>query len=327
VACSDNSNNSSKGSVSAAPPGSTSAKCEHLPAPEHAGATVAMAVESDSGGMLPTVEACIGKSGPYSFVVDTGSSRSIIDSNLASTLQLAAAGPVAVGGSGCATTGTMVHVPALRIGSIAVAAQPMLSTSLQDWSGVAVDGVLGSDVLGRFGAVDLDLTKHTLSVGGTEGPAPSSHQLVVGKGAVPPPTALYAGTPTGQATLTVVRAPGTISAFVNTTVAGHGPAALVVDTGSPTSSLDPTLGFTDLIPDSGTGQAPGGIGCSGTVKTLKATPVSFGSLSQTIPALRAVPVEGALRTGVGGNLGLDALGSYGAIVVDYQGATLTVGPG
>lgn len=285
-----------------------------------------MTVSKAAGGSLPTVAVCIGSNGPYAFAVDTGSSRSIIDSHLASSLGLKGAGPVAVGGSGCATSGTLVDVPKLRMSTVALASQSMISASLDDWSGMSIDGVLGSDVLGRFGAVKLDFTKGTLTLRGAEGPAPVSHQLVVGKTAVPPPSALYTGTVAATTPLTIVTAPGTISVYAKVTVAGHGPDSFVVDTGSPSSSMSTTAASAAGIPDRGTGSAPGGVGCSGTVTTLAPTPVDIGFSSRTIPAMRAIDVKGILRTGVVGNLGTDALAWHGVVVVDYLGATLTLGP-
>jgi hypothetical protein len=318
---------SNHGSGSAAAPGTTQAACGRSRTAQAYVATVPMTVSTQSDGMLPLVGVCVGRSGPYRFVVDSGSSRSIIDSTLASNLGLKGAGPVGVGGSGCATTGTLVQVPAMRISAIALTAQSMISAPLTNWSGVSVDGVLGSDVLGRFDAVTLDFTKQTLTVLGAEGPPPTSHQIVEGQGTEPLPSSLYGGVPTVEAALTIIRSPGTIAASVATTVAGHGPYEYVVDTGSPVSGISAAYAFKDGIADNGKGTAPGGIGCSEMVPNLASTPVKIGSSTLPIPAPRAITISGPLRTGLEGYLGVDALGTKGAIVIDYQGATLALGPG
>jgi len=118
-------------------------------------------------------------------------------------------------------------------------------------------------------------------------------------------------------------------------VAGHGPYAFAVDTGSPTSSLSATVGFTIGLSDQGVGGAPGGIGCTGSVHLLVPATLAFASSGPSSPsgssewtvALRATDVPGPLRSGMVGSVGLDVLGAHGALVVDYTDATLTTGSG
>jgi hypothetical protein len=276
--------------------------------------------------MLVTVGVCIGESGPYQFVVDTGSARSIVASGLASSLHLKGAGTIALGGSGCATTGSLVETPVLHLQAVAIAAQQMVSANLSSWSGQRVDGVLGSDILGRFGAIKLDLSKHTLTFAGAEGPAPVSHALILGKAGATPPASLLMGPPVVTVPLTIVHSPGSIATFTNVSVANQGPYAFLVDTGSATSSISTATGF-HLAAGKGTGTAPGGVGCTGTVPTLVPTPVAMGSARPSTLALRVVNFNGPQRTGIVGALGLDVLGSYGAIIVDYEGANLALASG
>jgi hypothetical protein len=279
-----------------------------------------------SGGTLVTVGVCIGKSGPYPFVVDTGSTRSIIASGLASSLHLKKAGTVALGGSGCATTGYLVKTPVLHVQAVALAPQQMVRSNLSRWSGKRVDGVLGSDILGRFGAIKLDLTKHTLTFAGAEGPAPVSHALIIGKTGTTPPASLLKGPPAANVPITIVQSPGSIAAFTNVSVANQGPYPFSVDTGSPTSSVSTTAGL-HLVADNGSDTAPGGVGCKGTVPTLAPTSLAMGSAPPVTLALHAVKIAGPQRAGIVGALGLDALGTYGAIIVDYEGADLALATG
>ncbi len=293
--------------------------------------TVPITVSSPSGGKLVTVAVCVGNQGPYPFVADTGTSRSIISSALASSLSLKAvpgrAGRVALGGSGCAASGNLVHVPALHVGTVALAAQDMVSTSLSDWSGTGVDGVLGSDVLGRFAAVKLDLPRRTLSFDGPETAAPSSHTFVRGRSGVPFPPHLLSGNPVVTTPLTLVTAPGTITPYTNATIAGQGPEAMVVATGSPFSALlSLVVPFYKLQP-SGMGVAPGGVGCTDSVPVLQSASLELASTSKTVTSLRSVDSGGPLRAGVTGFLGEDWLGSYGTIVVYYAGAEMALANG
>jgi hypothetical protein len=279
------------------------------------------------GGILITAQVCVGRSGPYRFVVDTGTSRSIVDTGLAAALHLQSAGTVALGGSGCATTGGLVKVPGLSVGHIVIAPQKMVSESLADWSGTSVDGVLGSDVLGRFGAVKLDLVHNTLTVADVEGPAPSSHALINGKSGTLPPPSLLPGKAAIDVPLTVVQSPGTIAAFTDVMVANHGPYAFVVDTGSPFSVINKTVAFTQHLAANGTDIAPGGVGCTGEMPVVHSTAVALASDSQSLSSLRSIPITGILRTGIIGTLGMDFLHTYGTIVVDYRGADLALASG
>ncbi len=284
--------------------------------------TVPVKLVKVTGGVFPTVSVCLGKRGPFPFVVDTGSSRSIIDTRVARSLRLPRAGVAALGGSGCATSGALVRVPALQAGDLVIARQAMVRSGLSDWGGAAVDGVLGSDVLGRFNALRLDLPSRTLTMLGSEGPAPKKNTIVIGQPHPSPlPSPLSRGTLVDQAPLTIVQTPGTVSAFVQTTVAGHAANAFVVDSGAPRSTIDRTAGFTFLIKSAGTAPAPAGIGCSGTVSQLDPAPVSIGSTSAT-PSMLAVPIAGQQRAQIVGYLGLDVLGLSGSVIVDYAGAQL-----
>jgi hypothetical protein len=282
---------------------------------------VPLTVSAVSGGQLVTVGVCIGSQGPYAFVVDTGSTRSIIDSSLATALHLGGAGSVALSGSGCATTGNLVHVPTLHLRNVIIEPQTMVSTSLTDWAGKSVDGVLGSDVFGRFGALKLDITKSAMTILGGEGPAPTTHSLVVGQAGSSPPKALVTGRVVDDVPITVVQGPGTYAAYASMTVAGQKSNAFVVDTGSPPSTMDTTAAYTLKIANKGTASAPGGVGCSGSVNLLAPTSVAIGSVSSNL-GMRSLQIAGLQRTGILGFLGLDFLGQTGSVIVDYTGANM-----
>ena len=286
-----------------------------------------MTVSDRSGSKLVTVGVCVGKNGPYPFVVDTGSTTSIIDSGLASTLHLKAAGTAALGGLGCAESGNMVSAPAMSMGHIPLEAQSLVSASLSNWAGERVDGVLGSDVLGRFGAVKLDLQMGKLTVAAPEGPAPRSNQLIIGQPGTPPPASLLTTKAVVTIPMRVAYGPGTIAAYTDVEVMGHGPNAFVVDTGSPTTTLSSSLASSLHIAGTGTGDPPGGVGCTSQVPTLAPTPIGLALTSQTLSTLRSMSISGPQRVGITGGLGLDFVVTYGTIIVDYTGATLTLARG
>jgi hypothetical protein len=310
----------SKG-AGAATPIVSQADCGAKAAPQKGVATIPVTVSAATGGKLVTVAVCAGTNGPYTFVVDTGSPKSAIDSSVAAALNLHAAGSTALGGAGCATTGNFVNVPTLHAGQMVIKPQTMVVASLKDWSGRSVDGVIGSDVLGRFQAFKLDLVNQALTVPGPEGLAPSTHGIVIGQPGSSPPPSLVSGAPVADVPLTVVTGPGTYGVFANMTVAGQSPYSFVIDTGAPSSTIDTTAGFTLKLSNHGKGPAPAGIGCSGSVTTLAPAPVSIGSVSQNL-VLRSTHVVGAQRLGIIGFLGLDFLGKTGAVVIDYAGAEM-----
>jgi hypothetical protein len=290
-------------------------------------ANVPVTVTSASGSKLVTVGVCVGKSGPYSFVVDTGSPTSAIDSSLAAKLHLKSAPTIPLGGLGCATSGNQVQVPPLRVGDIGLTAQDMVSTSLSNWSGQSVEGVLGSDVFGRFPAIKIDLPHRKLTVLGFEGPAPVANTLLEGKPDTQPPAELLTGTLIVTAPMTVVHGPGNIRVYTNVTVAGQGPKGFVVDTGSPVTTLSSDLASALHIEPNGSGTPPGGIGCTSDVSTLPTTEVGLGTLSVKLSTLRSMPITGTQRTGIDGGLGLDFMGKHGTVIVDYAAAALALASG
>ncbi len=305
--------------------GSKGGTCAKAPKPGAGQSTTPVTLESAPGGQVPTVAVCIGKHGPFRFAVDTGSARSIVSPQVASELALPAAGKTGLGGDGCVTSGGLVKVPALHAGNLVVQPQVMIQAPLSDWDTTAVDGVLGSDVFGRFKALRLDLSHKTLTVLGNEAAAPSSHTILTGSASASPPSALVSGKPTGTVPLTIVTSPGTTVPYANAAVTGQGPYAFVVATGAPTSTLDETAGYTDHLADTSSGPAPAGIGCSGTVPVLEAGSVSIGSTSHALSML-AIHIPGQERLGVVGYLGLDFLGTTGSVIIDYVGAEMTFLP-
>ena len=199
----------------------------------------------------------------------------------------------------------------------------MVTSSLSDWAGQSVDGVLGSDVFARFDGMKLDLTSATMTLANnSEGPASSANSLVLGNaGATLPPDLVDGQKPTDVVAMNVVHGIGTIVAYASMTVANQGANPYVVDTGAPVSTMDKTAAYTAKISNKGSGPAPAGIGCSGTATKLEPVSVSIGSTSATLSML-TIHVAGPARSGVIGYLGLDFLGKAGAVIVDYTTGTM-----
>jgi predicted aspartyl protease len=142
------------------------------PGPQVAGAGVPLQIIKDpTGSVLALVSITIQDQGPYTFVLDTGASRTVIDRPVVDSLHLepVPAVPIATDVSG-AVEATVVRVAQWRLGDVdlpgAVVAGIELSgpnaPGLQQVLGRRVDGLLGSDVLSGYGAITVDYARSTL---------------------------------------------------------------------------------------------------------------------------------------------------------------------
>jgi hypothetical protein len=98
------------------------------------------------------VAVSVNHSGPYNFLLDTGSQMTMVDPSLATQLQLATEGTAAVASVGVHASATFAQLDQLEAGSHAVANQKVLVYNLQNLqaTGLDIQGVLGEDFLGQF---------------------------------------------------------------------------------------------------------------------------------------------------------------------------------
>jgi predicted aspartyl protease len=113
-----------------------------------------------NGSDRMTVPISIGGSGPYRFIVDTGSERTVLSRELAQRLGLAAGAPVIVHSMTEIRRTSTAVVPSLRVGrrSIDNIEAPLLSQH-----SLGADGLLGVDSLVSQ-RVDLDFRTNEMSV-------------------------------------------------------------------------------------------------------------------------------------------------------------------
>ena len=98
------------------------------------------------------VPVSINHSGPYNFLLDTGTQRTIIDPALAGDLHLAAAGQASVASAGMNAAATVAMIDTLELGSHHVTILKVLifDIGMLQGRGQEIRGVLGEDFLQQF---------------------------------------------------------------------------------------------------------------------------------------------------------------------------------
>ncbi|MCM8731047.1 aspartyl protease family protein [Hephaestia sp. GCM10023244] len=189
------------GAQTLVPPAATAS--ETTPADE-----LAMLIALGDADDRMTVPVSIGGSGPYDFIVDTGSERTVISRQLAKVLDLQAGPQVRITAmTGTSMAGT-VHVPALNVSKLRH--EDVTAPALEGFN-IGAPGMLGLDVLqGRSVIIDFDRNEMMVTrPGRSDGFSSSGGDIVV-----------YAKSAYGQLIVTNARY--------------HGKRiAVVIDTGSP----------------------------------------------------------------------------------------------
>jgi predicted aspartyl protease len=101
----------------------------------------------------------------FPFLIDTGSSKTLVDVALARQLHLKRVGkPIKVTGVGCSETASKVRLSRWSIGGQPLPSIVATSSVIAGADGKAF-GLLGSDVLSHFGAIGLDYAHGELTLG------------------------------------------------------------------------------------------------------------------------------------------------------------------
>jgi hypothetical protein len=289
---------------------------------------IPITVSTVAGQVAETVNVCIGGQGPFPFVVDSGAGESVIDAHLAARLHLADVGPpTEFDGVGCTGHSEVVAVTSWSVAGAALAPQSLTAATLPDFGtqGLPV-GLLGSDVLSRFGAVRLDFSAQTLTLGGPQAPAKTGRPAEVrGPTGPEPPPILLQGEGGTTVPLTVVLTPGDISLNVRLRF-GQGPARdFVVDTGSSQSVVSNSvakvahLGHTDLA------QRQSTVCSTVTLPLVHSGRWTVPGVTLHPQLLAAANLGPISASGISGLLGSDQLQRFGWVIFDYRGGRLILG--
>ncbi len=123
-------------------------------------------LQSPQGATIALVPVYIGDQGPFPFALDTGATQSTIDRELVNTLQLSVVGnaPGDVQGVACSTPAQLVKVDQWAIGDVTLPGTTLLTVDIppENKTNQGLQGLVGSDILSRYGAVTVDYQQQTL---------------------------------------------------------------------------------------------------------------------------------------------------------------------
>ena len=93
------------------------------------------------------VAVSINHTGPYNFLLDTGTQMTTLDPSLATTLQLSTSGTAEVASAGVSASASFAQVELIEAGSRSTANQNVLVYDLKNLqaTGLDIQGVLGED--------------------------------------------------------------------------------------------------------------------------------------------------------------------------------------
>jgi predicted aspartyl protease len=304
------------------PPTSGCAAASALPG---GGARVPMTVSTVAGQVAELVNACI-DGHAYPFVLDTGAGQSTIDAGLARRLHLPDAGQTTVfAGVGCTGTAQPVSVANWSLEGVDLSPQDLTAATLPQIGGRGEPvGLLGSDVLARFGGVRVDFDAGVLVLPGPEGAPLGSSQPYTGPvGPAPDPVLTQGGGTTIP--LTVQPSPGDITLNVAVRFAGGPRRSFVVDTGSSQTVVATTTARAASLAPTDLAQRQATVCSVITVPLVRSGP--WSAPGQTLyPQLVGETDFGTISLGgTQGLLGSDQLKRYGWVVLDYTGARMVLG--
>jgi len=289
-------------------------------------ARVPMTVSTVAGQVAELVNVCIGGRGPYPFVLDTGAGQSTIDAGLARRLHLPVAGqPMLFAGVGCTGTAQPVSVAAWSLDGVDLSPQGLTSATLPQIGGRHEPvGLLGSDVLARFGGVRVDFDAGVLVLPGPEGAPLASSEPYTGPVGPPPDPVLTQGSGT-TVPLSVQPLPGDVSLNVAVRFAGGPRRSFVVDTGSSQSVAATGVSRDENLHGTNLAQRQATVCSVITVPLVHSGPWSVPRVVLH-PQLIGETDFGVISAGgIEGLLGSDQLRRFGWVVLDYPSGVMVLG--
>jgi predicted aspartyl protease len=293
-------------------------------ATEGAGATyVPMLAIRTGDGPLFGVDIYIDGRGPYGFVVDSGAASSVIVPAMANRLNLPSVGDKQeIGGVDCTASASQRRVEHWSMGGMLLKPEVIQSQALAGFGGYGEPvGLLGADVLRRFGAVRFNFAPSELVLPGPESREPSKSSQLQGPSKPPVPADLAGGSPT-VVPLDVQTGSESALAVVSVTL-GSSKGAFVIDTGASRSLISPGLAQSAGLKS--TGEKETGSSACG---SLDSSVVGTGRWSVgSVPLASGILLsQGGLPNGIDGIIGADQLSRFRFVILAFKSEELLLGP-
>ena len=290
------------------------------------GERVPLTVSVVAGQVAETVDVCIDNQGPYPFILDTGAGQSTIDAGLAHRLHLASAGAATeFAGVGCTGTARPVSVGSWSLDGVPLSAQQLTAATLPQMGGPGEPvGLLGSDVLSRFGAIRVDFGAGVMVLPGPEGASLAESSPFTGPHGVAP-AALTQGQGGTTVPLTVTPAPGDVSLSVAVRFGGGTRRDFVVDTGSSQSVVSSGVARVQSLASTDLAQRQSTVCSVITVPLVHSGPWSVPGLTLHPQLIGSTNLGTISLSGTQGLLGSDQLRRYGWVILDYAGGQMVLG--
>ena len=309
----------------ALPPAATG--CHGATTAADGGGRVPLTVSVVAGQVAETADVCLDGKGPYPFILDSGAGQSTIDAGLAQRLHLASAGAATeFAGVGCTGTAQPVSVDTWSLDGVPLAAQELTAATLPQMGGKGEpDGLLGSDVLSRFGAVRIDFVgPGTLVLPGPEGdPLAQSSPFTGPQGTAP--ANLTQGQSGTTVPLTVTPVPGDVSLSVAVRFGGGRRRDFIVDTGSSQSVVSSGVARAQSLANTDLAQRQSTVCSVITVPLVHSGPWTVPGLTLHPQLMGSTNFGTISLSGTQGLLGSDQLRRYGWVILDYAGGQLVLG--
>jgi hypothetical protein len=277
-------------------------------------------------GAVALASVCIDGAGPFPFLIDSGSALSVVDKQLSQRLHLRqVAPPEQAAGIGCSATVVPEQVSNWSVGGLTLSTQVIVGVSLPNLEkSQPLAGVIGSDVLSRFGSVRIDYRAQTLSLGSAESASPTGNHVLRGPTSTPTPSRFLTGVRV-DAAATVVTQKGAVGVYAPIRFDRSGTQLFIVDTGAEVSMVSPVLARTlHLVAAHQDVSLSAAIGCPVSLAEVQSGRWTLGPASLEPQLIARLPASGLKANGL---LGSDVLSRYGAVVIDYRGARILLESG
>jgi predicted small secreted protein len=294
------------------------------PAPGGA-TTIPVTVSTRQTQVAAMANVCIGGRGPFPFLIDTGAAGSVVTASLAKAAGLPAIGqPILIGGADCTAQARNSRITSWNVAGLVLQPQNVIYLAVPGFGGKGEpDGVLGSDVWSRFGAMRLDFRHELITVPGPEQPVPTRDRVVSKPSASPLPASLLHGTATVTAPMMVNDGPLETVISVPVSLGSRPPAEFTPDTGASQSVVDSGVARSAGLTEVHTKVTQDTVCTVVTVPEVNSGPWSVAGHPLTPQPLGSTALE--QDTGAAGLLGADQMSRFGSVVFDYAGGRLILG--